>query len=104
MTTSNSNHSKKNNPTFLEKLQQCIEDKSIVEIVTDTNTITGTLTVVGKDFVGISSAAERKASQISVGQDGKKETQEYVEVYYLETFIKFKEIRAVSRVLNKTYK
>jgi len=90
--------------SYLEQLQQCLDDDYIVEVITATNEVTGQLSVLGKDFLGITSSSERKTSKVSVGQDGTKETQEYFEVFHLETFIKFDEIKAVSRVLNKTIK
>ena len=89
---------------FLEQLQTCLEEDSTVEIITDTNEISGKLSVIGSDYVGVTSSSERSVEVSAIGQDKVEEKEQHIEVYSLETFVKFEDIKAVSRVLNKAIK
>ncbi len=85
--------------SFLDQLAECKKEKSTVEILTESREVTGIINTIGTDYIGIVSSVERTVQTVSQGQDGVKETDEHVIVYKLEVFLKFKDIRAVSKVL-----
>lgn len=89
---------------LLSKLQECVEAKDTVEVLTDSREITGVISTIGSDFIGVTSSVERTVETSSQGQDGVIEKQQVITVFALETFIKFEDLRAVSRVLNTKVK
>lgn len=97
----------KTNPikkTFLECLQECLEAEDAVEVLTDSREITGLLSIIGTDFIGLTHAVDRTITTSAKGQDGTIEKKELTTSYELETFIKFKDLQAVSRVLKSRKK
>lgn len=93
-------HSKPNDRiSLLDQLEKCKEEKSTVEVLTDSREVTGTITTIGSDYIGIVSSVERTTQTDSKGQDGTIEKNEFITVYELEVFLKFADIRAVSKVL-----
>lgn len=90
--------------SFLDQLQKCKVSNDTVEILTDTREIAGQVSVIGTDYVGIITAVERTIQTASTGQDDTVEKDNHVVVYELETFLKFEEIKAVSKVLRAVSK
>ena len=83
----------------MDQLRKCKEEGIIVEVLTDNREITGPISVVGTDYLGIIRSAEKTITSTATGGDGTVEKQEQIIVYQLETFLKFEEVRAISRVL-----
>jgi len=90
--------------TFLDFLQKAREDGNIVELDTDTKTVSGKLSVVGTDFVGILSSIERTVEETAVSAKGEQEKQSYITVYEIETFLRFCDIKSFTKVLRTVVK
>ncbi len=88
-----------NRISFLDQLEGCKKEKSTVEIFTEAREVTGVINTIGIDYIGVVTSIERTVQTVSQGQDGTKEKDEHVIVYKLEVFLKFEDIRAVSKVL-----
>lgn len=92
---------------YLEKLQKYLVAKDIVEIIAEEK-VTGKLSEVGKDYVAIVHAVEREITEtitITEGEHkGKTEEQKRIQVIELETVLRRRDIRSVSRILKNTFK
>jgi len=93
---------------YSEKLQKCLDEKDIVEIITEGQKVTGTLSEVGEDYVAIVSARESEITEtitITEGEHkGKTEEQIRIQVIELETVLVIKDILAVSKIIKKKFK
>ena len=90
--------------SFLDQLQKCKEAENIVEVLTDSKEVTGSITTIGTDYLGILRSVEKTIETTATGADGTTEKQQQIIVYQIETFLKFEEIRAISRVLKEVPK
>ena len=97
---------KKTTPkSFIEQIEECLTGEYMVEIMFKSDfEITGKISVIGNDFLGLISIRERTVETTSKGQDGKTEKQQIRQIFELETFVKFEEIQAISRVLKSSTK
>lgn len=93
---------------YSEKLQKCLDKKDTVEIITEGQKVTGTLSEVGEDYVAIVCAVEREIIEtitITEGEHkGKTEEQKHIQVIELETILCIADIHAVSRIIKKKLK
>jgi len=85
--------------SFLDQLEKYRNEKSIVEVLTDSREVTGIIRTVGDDYIGVTSSVERTIQTSAKGQDGTVEKEEHIMVYELEVLLKFADIKAVSKVL-----
>ena len=69
-----------------------------VEIVTEKETVSGRISEVGKDYVGIIRVVEQKETRKNIGQNKEEETQETFLILELEILIRFQDIISMSRV------
>lgn len=84
-----------------------MEEKDTVEVIADSQ-ITGVISEVGDNYITVVYAVERKIEEeivITEGDHkGEKEKQILIQVIELETLLRFKDIRAVSKIVKKKFK
>ena len=86
--------------TLKEKLTEYLNEKSLIEIVSKSDRqVTGTLKIIGDDFITIIHSVERETSIRDV--EGKHTK---IEVLNLETSLLFIDIDSVSRIVSKFVK
>jgi len=91
--------------SFLEQMQEYTETPTEVEVITKNDReISGRLHKVGTDFISVIFTGERTIETSAQGQDGVVEHSQNIQVYELESFIKFEDIQAISRVLKNRIK
>ena len=94
---------------YREKLQKCLGEEVIVEIITkDGHTTSGKVFDVGVDYVAVVHEREREITEtiiITEGEHkGKTEEQIRIQVIELETILLLDNISSVSKILRKKFK
>lgn len=90
--------------THNEKLQNCMKEKEMVEVLTEDREIVGIISDIGDDYVAITYMIERTIEDEVEVEDGKKEKRARIQVIELETILRLSDIKAVSRILKKKFK
>lgn len=92
---------------YIDRVRELCESSELVEIVSRDYKLTGHLTEVGDDYIGISFAVEQEITK-QVPADGAVDdavkSSKFIEVLELETFLMFKQIDSISRIKKKTTK
>ncbi len=90
--------------SLTDRLSVWIENKHVVEVITDKREVTGVLTEVGTDYILVTFEREQNIETSSVGQDGQAEKDHHIRVHELEVLLKLEDITSISRVLKSRYK
>ena len=90
--------------TLRDRLNKLVGDDVQVEIVTEKETVSGRISEVGKDFVGIVRVIEEEEIRKNIDQNNKEEEQKIILILELEILIRLQDIISISRILRSSYR
>lgn len=95
----------KERKTFIARLEELCKQKQLVEVhdVFDRD-ITGHITEVGDDFLGITFATTKEIMKQVPKEGGGTDTEKNVIMMEIESFIRYKNVSSVSRIKKQVTK
>ena len=89
---------------YTSRLEELCTSKELVEIIAHGREITGHITEVGKDFVGISFSVEKEITKQVPKEGGGTAPEKQIVVMELETLLRYTDIESISRIKKQVAK
>jgi hypothetical protein len=90
--------------SYIQRLEALCKNKDLVEVVALEREITGQISEVGEDFIGITCSVEKEITNYIPKEGGGTEPEKHIVVTSLETFLKFTQIDSISHVKKQVVK